>query len=76
MWFAGLPSAFAPSWQDAHPDVIPAWVKDAPAKLAKFEWQVSHGAPVEMWLAGFPAASVPLWQAAHVRGVPFKRALT
>src|SRR5579864_6999078 len=46
-WFAGLPSAVAPSWQLAQPVAIPAWLKVvAPPKLAVLLWQPSHGAAV------------------------------
>ena len=32
-WFAGLPVAVWPLWQEAQPEMMPVWLKVAPAKL-------------------------------------------
>ena len=70
MWFAGLPVAVWPLWQDAQPEVIPVWSMRAPPKVVVLRWQVSHGAVVTIWFDGLPVAVWPLWQDAQPDVMP------
>jgi hypothetical protein len=41
------------------PEVTPAWLNVAPAKLTKLVWQVEQSAVVGTWFAGFATGVTP-----------------
>ena len=53
-----------PSWQDAQPATMPAWVNVAGIQ-ASVEWQVLHASPVGTWFVPLPVAMAPSWQLAQ-----------
>ena len=58
MCVVGLPSAWVPLWQLAHPDVIPVWSNVAFLNDVVLLWQFSHGSDVGMWLDGLLITSL------------------
>ena len=70
IWFADLPVAVWPLWQEAQPETMPVWLKVAPANDTVLRWQVSHGWVVTIWFADLPVAVWPLWQEAQPETMP------
>ncbi len=65
----------APVWQVAQPDVIPEWLKVAPAKVVKLLWQLTQSPVVAIWFDGFetgvtPVKDCPVWQVVQPEVMP------